>query len=80
LAIGGTFVAKTIIELMTGSTIFVDRGHHDFMPVPLAHLIGAIIGIVIPIPWQAFSTSLAVRIKNPITIRRRAARRLPSHG
>ncbi|MFT3869010.1 MAG: rhombosortase [Nibricoccus sp.] len=37
------FVAKTSFELVSGRTVFVDNSG-GFAPVPLAHLIGAIVG------------------------------------
>jgi len=37
-------VAKIIYETATGLTIFVGNTHADMVPVPLAHLVGGIIG------------------------------------
>lgn len=42
----GAFVLKTIYECMTGSMIFV-QAQSTFAPVPLAHIIGGAIGLVI---------------------------------
>ncbi len=38
------FTAKTTVEVVGGSTVFVDSAAAGFMPVPLAHAIGGLIG------------------------------------
>jgi rhomboid family GlyGly-CTERM serine protease len=45
LAVG--FVAKTCIEQVGGNAVFVDTSNAVFVPVPLAHLIGAIAGTAV---------------------------------
>ena len=37
------FAGKVVYEAVTGTTVFVDPGA-DFVPVPLAHLVGAVCG------------------------------------
>ncbi len=39
-------VAKISYETITGMTIFVSNAHSGMVPVPLAHLVGGIVGIV----------------------------------
>ena len=43
----GLLAAKIIYELTSGSTIFVNNIHTDMVPVPLAHLVGGIVGFVV---------------------------------
>jgi len=38
------FVGKTAFELLVGGSVFVDASGGGFQPVPLAHVIGAVIG------------------------------------
>ena len=38
------FVAKVAFEFATSSTVFVDNAAGGFVPVPLAHLAGAVVG------------------------------------
>jgi len=40
------FMAKCIVETTTGRTIFVDSVNAGFVPVPLAHLVGAGVGLL----------------------------------
>jgi len=40
------FAAKCIVETATGKAIFVDSVDAGFVPVPLAHLVGAAVGLV----------------------------------
>ncbi|MDY0168688.1 MAG: rhombosortase [Thermoguttaceae bacterium] len=42
--LAAAFVGKTLFELLTGSTMFVDSGTALMVPVPLAHIIGAMVG------------------------------------
>lgn len=49
LAIGGllaALVGKIGFEFLTGGTLFVDAGAANFQPVPLAHVIGALVGSI----------------------------------
>jgi rhomboid family GlyGly-CTERM serine protease len=39
------FAAKVAFELSTGTTLFVDTAARGLIPVPLAHVIGGIVGI-----------------------------------
>ncbi|MGD1974336.1 MAG: rhombosortase [Desulfobacterales bacterium] len=48
LLLGG-LVAKIIYETTTGLTIFVANTHTDMTPVPLAHLVGGSIGVLVGI-------------------------------
>jgi rhomboid family GlyGly-CTERM serine protease len=48
LLLGG-LVAKIIYETATGLTIFVGNTHTNIVPVPLAHLVGGIIGFLVGI-------------------------------
>jgi len=45
----GGLVAKIIYETTTGLTIFVGNTHTNMVPVPLAHLVGGIIGFFVGI-------------------------------
>jgi len=40
------FATKCIVETTTGKTIFVDSSDAGFVPVPLAHLVGAGVGLL----------------------------------
>jgi rhomboid family GlyGly-CTERM serine protease len=42
--LGAAFAAKTLFELTTGETLFVDSAGAAMVPVPLAHLVGAVVG------------------------------------
>ena len=42
-----SFVAKVTFEYVTGGTLFVDSSGAGFVPVPLAHLVGGLCGIVL---------------------------------
>jgi rhomboid family GlyGly-CTERM serine protease len=42
----GGFVAKIAFEIVTGSTFFVDSDAAKMLPVPLAHVVGGILGAV----------------------------------
>lgn len=41
------FVAKVGYEITTGGTIFVNSGASRMIPVPLAHCVGAVVGMVV---------------------------------
>jgi hypothetical protein len=41
------FLCKTTFELSTGTTMFVEVGSQPFVPVPSAHLVGFVSGLVI---------------------------------
>jgi hypothetical protein len=47
IALGGTFCAKIAFEAVTGMTLFVDSSAAGFTPIPLAHGIGAVVGLVV---------------------------------
>ena len=40
-------LAKIIYEAVTGQTIFVSNAHQDMLPVPLAHLVGGVVGCAV---------------------------------
>jgi rhomboid family GlyGly-CTERM serine protease len=40
-------IAKVIFELSTGTTLFVDGSENHFIPVPLAHLAGGLVGLAV---------------------------------
>ncbi len=40
------FVGKSLFEQLHQSTLFVDSLHAGFQPVPLAHLVGAVVGLL----------------------------------
>lgn len=40
------FVAKMVFELLTGDTLFVDSSTAGMVPVPLAHVVGSLVGVV----------------------------------
>jgi hypothetical protein len=40
------FGAKVTFELLTGRAVFVDSTASSFVPVPLAHLVGCLCGVV----------------------------------
>jgi hypothetical protein len=46
------FVAKLDFELMSGRTFFVDSAAAGFVPVPLAHAVGAAVGGVIALLFR----------------------------
>ena len=46
------FVAKTGFEFVTGTTLFVDATAAEMLPVPLAHVIGAGIGVLSGVQWK----------------------------
>ena len=52
------FIVKSTYEVVTGATFFVDNSASGFVAVPLAHLFGAAVGIVvglIPDPSPLYS-------------------------
>jgi len=46
VALGTGFAAKIGWEAATGSTLFVDSSRAGFVPLPLAHVVGGIVGVV----------------------------------
>jgi hypothetical protein len=44
--IAGGFAAKVGFEFVTGATLFVDSTAAGMTPVPLAHVVGGLVGIV----------------------------------
>jgi membrane associated rhomboid family serine protease len=53
---GVAFAAKMIFEMGTGATIFV---HSDaFTAVPVAHIAGALVGVIVAIGQRLFSSSI----------------------
>ena len=47
VVVAGGFVVKTEIEMHAGSSLFVDSGAAGFVPVPLAHVLGAAAGVAV---------------------------------
>jgi rhomboid family GlyGly-CTERM serine protease len=43
-------IGKTLYEVITGHCVFVDDTAAGFQPVPLAHLVGALIGVAVGMP------------------------------
>lgn len=53
---GAAFAAKMIFEMKTGATIFV---HSDaFVAVPVAHIAGALVGVIVAISQRLFNSSI----------------------
>jgi rhomboid family GlyGly-CTERM serine protease len=48
--VGVLFGAKVVYEAMTGSALFVDSQDSGMIPVPLAHAIGALVGVGVGLP------------------------------
>ncbi len=46
------FAAKTAFEFTTGATFFVDSTAAQMLPVPLAHVVGAGIGVLCGVQWN----------------------------
>ena len=44
--VGGGFVSKVAYEFVSGATLFVDSSAGGMVPVPLAHVVGAIAGLI----------------------------------
>jgi rhomboid family GlyGly-CTERM serine protease len=53
------FIAKIIIEYATGATLFVNAPSSGFVPVPLAHLVGACAGVVASLYPGSFTAPLS---------------------
>jgi len=62
------FVGKTMFEFATGTTVFVDSAAAEMLPVPLAHVIGAGVGVLCGVRWGK-----CLRIPNSIPGFRRPA-------
>lgn len=59
-------LAKTLAELATGSAFFVDANAAGFIPVPLAHLVGALVGVATALwPTVALRLPRVWRTSNP---------------
>jgi membrane associated rhomboid family serine protease len=53
---GVAFAAKMIFEMRTGVTVFV---HSDaFIAVPIAHVAGALVGVIVAISQRLFNSSI----------------------
>ncbi len=69
---GCSFLAKTLYELTTGGTVFVEAGQEPFVPVISAHLVGFFSGLVVGLArmdsrrcnWQRFSTHDGLLIRS----------------
>lgn len=55
------FIAKTIFELATGHAIFVHSAASGFVPVPLAHLVGAAVGVLVGLLRSRTAATIARR-------------------
>lgn len=44
---GLAFIAKTALEGVTANTLFVSNARSEFLPVPLAHAVGALVGLAL---------------------------------
>ena len=64
------FAAKLAIECATGSAIFVRSAKAGFVPVPLAHLVGAAAGAIIPLvpssrkAWPLHAPGFSFPVRN----------------
>ncbi len=58
------FLVKCVYELATGRTLFV-AASDTFQPVPLAHLLGAVIGVLSAQEWKNRQTAAAAASTNP---------------
>jgi len=47
LLIAAGFIGKLVWEFTTGTTLFVDSAGANFTPLPLAHVVGAVVGMVV---------------------------------
>ena len=47
IVLGGAFCAKIAFEAATGMTLFVDSSGAGFTPIPLAHAVGAVVGLLV---------------------------------
>ncbi len=56
---GGGFLAKTLYELTTGGTLFVEAGPEPFVPVISAHLVGFFTGLGVGLTKQLPTFRLA---------------------
>ena len=54
-AVIGGFAAKTGFEFVTGTTLFVDAAAAEMLPVPLAHVVGAGIGVLCGVQWNGLA-------------------------
>jgi rhomboid family GlyGly-CTERM serine protease len=70
------FIFKSTHELTTGATIFVDNSAGGFVPVPLAHLLGAAVGVVVGLIPKIGSRIAPQRLRceSPWRIRSAASR------
>ena len=60
------FTGKVIFELMTGAALFVDGSAADFAPVPLAHVIGGVIGLTFA--WREILAIVPTRMPKLATV------------
>lgn len=57
------FIAKTGFETITGSAVFADSARSGFVPVPLAHFVGFLVGALTSV--MAAFTSHRFRMQSP---------------
>ena len=60
------FLAKIIYELFTAQSVFVDSHQADMIPVPLAHVLGAAVGVLTN--FVPTTTQKAVSDPSPIAV------------
>jgi rhomboid family GlyGly-CTERM serine protease len=60
-------IAKISYEAVTGLTIFVSNSHADMVPVPLAHLVGGMVGTAIGL----LKDSVDIRIMQAVEVQTR---------
>ncbi len=59
-------LAKVTYEATTGGTLFVDSASAGMIPVPLAHVVGAVVGIAAAwLPWRGSAAFVSLRLKSP---------------
>lgn len=61
--LGGAFFAKLVYEITTGQTLFVDSHAAGFVPIPLAHLVGGVVGALVALrPSEPRATRTAANL------------------
>jgi rhomboid family GlyGly-CTERM serine protease len=70
------FLLKLLIEMLYGVTVFADSAAGGFIPVPLAHLVGLLIGLYHGVRTHAVAQafSLCARVTSSVTRASRASR------
>ena len=63
--VGAAFAAKLAFEATTGAAVFVDLDANSLVPVPMAHLLGAAIGVVFTVPRSGSAPLAASGARRP---------------